>query len=1370
MTPQVNPWERDYTGPANGLPAGPEPRVIPGTQTITTAPPALVVRPPSAVQQEISQFAARPQATADANPWERDYTAPAPSKPPDDKPGFLDVIKFGMGADESPEAHKRARQGLGTMVDSLTGVFHPLLPQNWADTGAGIASILSIPFLKAAEASGYRVPGTDPDAVVKGLTQYAKDRYGSAENIKRSINKDPFGVALDLSMALEGGGAALRGGAAVADIGNLARTAGTLRKAGEVTTAVGREINPVVQATRTAAVPLRPVVRSTVNFYQKLNTPFEMPEAAAGRVLSELEQRMMTTKWGDVGDVVTAAGEGHAGAAQVLEQMRTADTPAQVQQASMRLQDFRTGQRSTELYQTVQNIANQEGQGNVPPAQTRPLVQGLSNRLRKTFVRDDPTLGVIRGIEDKLQPKLIRAATKTAPAAYGPPDTPFLTMQEASSDLERIIREGRSGENAVIGEKGIGQLQTVKNAIDADIQGWGRGKSPKLLQALEDANQYYREERVPFKDINVAKSATTDEPSQILKKFVQDGNPERAQKFYEALDPKGRAAVQTGLIQNAANAASDPVQPFSSEKFIQALEQQRAATGVFFQGKDAHMLDGLRNLVIDTAKTDINVKNWLPAHSLRGISLRWLTDTEAGRQILYRLGATPPGTPLFEDLVNRAKGFFQRTPPSTDEPPPVPRPPTRGPGSPGEPPQPAPAAPANLRDLPQPITDPSRLLPAPPRVFYMGPGKDTSGARVIRGQYPEVTPPLFRNLEDVTQPAPATPQAPPAQRTLADVVQPGQTFEEANAEPLRRFGESIQQQPPAAADMGKGAEQALAYAREQIAAGKNVRSQELQRRFRLRYVDAEKVLEDARRSAPGQAQAPAVVGATPSATSRLEFPNVSALRSQLSPKQMAEMLKAGYRLKQEGGQVVFEKPPAGVGLEAPATAPAAAATIEPDAGRDTSGKGQAVQEPFRAGARVAEGPQAPRRTSAPATGEAVSISIPGETTEYPARYGLRELEDIYPSHSGITFQPNPDYHYKNTRNYADKSNQERVVVNSMAPLYKPGYIITDAPDATNGPPIIDAQGNVLGGNNRAMIMQRVYSMYKKGAEDFRELLARRAHVFGLKPEDVRAMKRPMLVRELDAEVDPRRVITDFNKKGTADYTASERAAADAGMLSPEAAEYLAGVLESEGADATLYEVLDSARGPEIVNKLVQDGVFTLSEKNAILDEGTKKVTAAGKERISKMLLGALFDDAEQIKNTAPSLRNKLERVVSPILQTSQKAGFDLVPATKDAIRLLEYADAHNVKNLDDLLGQETLFGGGQTAGDLFPPEVVMLAKYLREHSPLDIVRAYRRFIANSEPTMFGESTRAEALGDAFQSAKPLSQADELKLRRLPPQK
>lgn len=78
MTPQLNPWERDYTPVAPSASAVPPQAAAPGTM--------LRVRPISEVQQEIAQFTARPEpAASGGNPWDRDYAPPEPEPP---GPGF----------------------------------------------------------------------------------------------------------------------------------------------------------------------------------------------------------------------------------------------------------------------------------------------------------------------------------------------------------------------------------------------------------------------------------------------------------------------------------------------------------------------------------------------------------------------------------------------------------------------------------------------------------------------------------------------------------------------------------------------------------------------------------------------------------------------------------------------------------------------------------------------------------------------------------------------------------------------------------------------------------------------------------------------------------------------------------------------------------------------------------------------------------------------------------------------------------------------------------------------------------------------------------------------------------------------------------
>lgn len=422
-------------------------------------------------------------------------------------------------------------------------------------------------------------------------------------------------------------------------------------------------------------------------------------------------------------------------------------------------------------------------------------------------------------------------------------------------------------------------------------------------------------------------------------------------------------------------------------------------------------------------------------------------------------------------------------------------------------------------------------------------------------------------------------------------------------------------------------------------------------------------------------------------------------------------------------------------------------TIAPDVTQTQGGGGSAV--PGTAGAV----PAPATAVSRPGPGErgvlagtATTLRIPGESATYPARYTVRELADIQASHNPHTFERNPEYTLKNDRNYSDPANQERIVLDSQPGRFVPEYLITDSPDAVNGPPVIDDIGNVLGGNSRAMKLGRVYANNPQDAARYRDLLEQRAANFGLDPAQIRSMRNPILVRELTGSTEsPQRLVTDLNKSGTAALTAAERATADARRVSGDAADYLAQAIEAEGPDATLSDLLSGKRGAAVVNKLVDDGVFTMQEKPALVDARTGAVTAAAKERISKMLLGQVFEDADQMMRTAPEIRNKLERAVSPILQSGVKAGFDIRPTVRSALNLIEYARAHGITNLQDAIAQESMFGPGPE----FSPEAVQLAQFLRDNKPTAISQAFRRYVANAEPTMFGESTPAEAFADAF---------------------
>lgn len=75
--------------------------------------------------------------------------------------------------------------------------------------------------------------GEDAKPYAEVAGKFLMDRYGSGEAIKKSIATDPVGVAMDLSMALTGGGTA------------AAKVPGAVGKIGEAAATVGRAVDPI---------------------------------------------------------------------------------------------------------------------------------------------------------------------------------------------------------------------------------------------------------------------------------------------------------------------------------------------------------------------------------------------------------------------------------------------------------------------------------------------------------------------------------------------------------------------------------------------------------------------------------------------------------------------------------------------------------------------------------------------------------------------------------------------------------------------------------------------------------------------------------------------------------------------------------------------------------------------------------------------------------------------------------------------------------------------------------------------------------------------------------------------------------------------
>lgn len=394
--------------------------------------------------------------------------------------------------------------------------------------------------------------------------------------------------------------------------------------------------------------------------------------------------------------------------------------------------------------------------------------------------------------------------------------------------------------------------------------------------------------------------------------------------------------------------------------------------------------------------------------------------------------------------------------------------------------------------------------------------------------------------------------------------------------------------------------------------------------------------------------------------------------------------------------------------------------------------------------------QPPPRPSNPArTGRDTIVQIPDSNRTIEARYVVRELDEVIPSHNPFSFAKNAGYRIENDRDYRDASVAATVI--EHAKDFKRDFLITDNPDLVNGPPLILESGEVIGGNSRAMTLGRVYAENPAGAASYREALVERAHQFGLDPAEISRMNQPILVRLAENVDDVQGAVTDTNRPGTAPLRVVERAVSDSRKITPETLNTVAAKIEAIGSDATLTQALEGQSGIDIYERMVKDGIFSPRDRNAHIDRDRGELQPEVKIRINKMALGRLFGDVDALAATSPALLNKLERVTAPLLRSIDRPDWDLTATVREAVTLLQEAEGRGVKNLGDMVSNARMEYDNRS----YSPEALAVAQTLQQ-GPIKASKSFRQYAQeealsrpNAPATMWDPPTRDQAFESAF---------------------
>lgn len=262
------------------------------------------------------------------------------------------------------------------------------------------------------------------------------------------------------------------------------------------------------------------------------------------------------------------------------------DNPDKIQKASVAARIWKAKQTANSLYGAVADMARKVAPRDIPLTETEGVLSSALDKARASKLPDTGLLKTLSTIQDNI------GAGDSDEVA----DNSYANMRQFDDDLGALIRSGQKGTNALVSDTHIPVLMSVRNALRADMDRFTQSV-PELRDAANAADQYYKTNVIPFKQPDIAATGSAVDPDQIYDSMVKAGAGDKAQRYYDALDQKGRAAVRYQMSLDALNHATDPDRgTIDPEKFTDALRKVEAAHGVFFSGSDKAEQDGLKTI------------------------------------------------------------------------------------------------------------------------------------------------------------------------------------------------------------------------------------------------------------------------------------------------------------------------------------------------------------------------------------------------------------------------------------------------------------------------------------------------------------------------------------------------------------------------------------------------------------------------------------------------------------------------------------------------------------------------------------------------------------------------------------------------------
>ena len=387
----------------------------------------------------------------------------------------------------------------------------------------------------------------------------------------------------------------------------------------------------------------------------------------------------------------------------------------------------------------------------------------------------------------------------------------------------------------------------------------------------------------------------------------------------------------------------------------------------------------------------------------------------------------------------------------------------------------------------------------------------------------------------------------------------------------------------------------------------------------------------------------------------------------------------------------------------------------------------------------------------------------GQPRALKARYKLVEAGEAVASHKPGSFAKRDDYPegVQERAYHRDRDEQAKVIRNAQQ--LNPAFLVNTNPDAVNGPPIVDQTGVVLGGNSRTMSMQLAYEKHPEKAAAMRDYLIEHAHEVGFKDSDVKAMKNPILVREVVSEgtAEQKMLVRQMNESFTQGMDPRTMQVAMGRKLDDKALQSLGDAMETT---ETLGAFLDSKRAEPFLNALMRTGIIDQRNSNQYMVKGQKRLNEDGKQLVERVLVGRTVGDADLLSNTGSRLISNIARSVPFMTQAKAYGGtYDLGDDLKVALET--YNDLHyraqqghraaltadmSDRDFEQLFAQDEMFGEPNPIKSN-PKAMALLEVLIRKNGPQKMAGVFREYAARAaqnpedQDSMFGDKPSPEAL-------------------------